>query len=1029
MAVLKACTPQQSTAQSAERSIKKEIAKEQGIKLEKEPTSCVCRTNCIERPLRAYFEKHGRYVAKHPYPFFIIPIILTACMGYGLRHMTIINDTEYLVTPRNGDSKGERDIVQKYFQVNQDGGFMPEAGPHLDGFLDVILATRDESSVLTTEHVSTLVRLEQIIGNITVDDDSGQPYGFRDICATWNQDCMEQPVLLAYNRDPASVPTTDIHFPKNGFIFMGNSLGNVTVDPDTKVVTYARAARMTFFVKYESLAEQALAKRWFIKTTEVLGNLNDLSLDIFYGATNSLEVQFQEASEDIAPKFIAPFVLLVLFSIFSCMMNDWVRSKPYLAFMGVVSTGFSLATTFGFLSAVGISAVPQVGLVPFLTLGVGVDNMFILISAWRRTDVDALLGLPLEKRVQIRLGEAMKEAALSITITSLTDIMAFGIGTITEFRMVEIFCLYTGMSILFAYLFCITFFAATMVFSGWREEANRHCFTVQKVQSKKEAKDRSMWYRIWCAGGKPGRYQEDTDMKASRKEMFLPMNPAEQPSNEDDDHIIMNFFKNYFAPTLMTPWFKAIVAIVYIAYLTGAIWGCVYLRRGVSFEKLSNQNSFLANYYTHKDIFFSQYSVSVGIVVEGNLDYSDPKIQDDMDRIIGTFLNSSAYFCDDNTQSWLRNFNDYLEFYPRKPKTPEDYVSTLRYTYLKTPGLDRNKLDIAFNEDGTQIIASRFYIQSLWYKKTEEIMLEARRIAATIQDYDVTVFHQTFIYFDQPVVVWKNTITNIILALVCMLVIAMMFVPQPMSAIWVTLATASIECGVIGYMTWWDVNVDFVSMTYLILCIGFSIDFSVHITYGFIASQKQTGRDQAVDALHSVGYPVLQSATSTLLGVIFLVTSFSYMFLSFLKTMILVISFGVFHALFILPIALSLLNTSCGDSCTEPADCGCECTQEEVTQKGKHIIVTVVEAGACADHCSETSSLSAHHCAAETESIIDNTAVTADIAHPSVVLNISDSIAEERPSTSQTVPEAVTPTYDVRMITSSTLVNEICSTV
>ena len=45
------------------------------------------------------------------------------------------------------------------------------------------------------------------------------------------------------------------------------------------------------------------------------------------------------------------------------------------------------------------------------------------------------------------------------------------------------------MSILFAYLFCITFFAACMVFSGWREEANRHCFTVQKVQSKKEASE------------------------------------------------------------------------------------------------------------------------------------------------------------------------------------------------------------------------------------------------------------------------------------------------------------------------------------------------------------------------------------------------------------------------------------------------------------------------------------------------------------------------------------------------------------
>ena len=34
--------------------------------------------------------------------------------------------------------------------------------------------------------------------------------------------------------------------------------------------------------------------------------------------------------------------------------------------------------------------------------------MFILISAWRRTDVEGLLGLDMHKRVQIRMGEAMK---------------------------------------------------------------------------------------------------------------------------------------------------------------------------------------------------------------------------------------------------------------------------------------------------------------------------------------------------------------------------------------------------------------------------------------------------------------------------------------------------------------------------------------------------------------------------------------------------------------------------------------------
>ena len=51
------------------------------------------------------------------------------------------------------------------------------------------------------------------------------------------------------------------------------------------------------------------------------------------------------------------------------MMNDWVRSKPWLALLGVISAGLSLLSVFGLLSALGVRAVPQVGLVPFLILG------------------------------------------------------------------------------------------------------------------------------------------------------------------------------------------------------------------------------------------------------------------------------------------------------------------------------------------------------------------------------------------------------------------------------------------------------------------------------------------------------------------------------------------------------------------------------------------------------------------------------------------------------------------------------------
>ena len=52
--------------------------------------------------------------------------------------------------------------------------------------------------------------------------------------------------------------------------------------------------------------------------------------------------------------------------------------------------------------------------------GIGLDDMFILVSAWRHTSVH----LPTEERMALTL----KHAAVSITITSVTDALAFGVG-------------------------------------------------------------------------------------------------------------------------------------------------------------------------------------------------------------------------------------------------------------------------------------------------------------------------------------------------------------------------------------------------------------------------------------------------------------------------------------------------------------------------------------------------------------------------------------------------------------------------
>lgn len=37
-----------------------------------------------------------------------------------------------------------------------------------------------------------------------------------------------------------------------------------------------------------------------------------------------------------------------------------------------------------------------------------------------------------------------------------------------------------------------------------------------------------------------------------------------------------------------------------------------------------------------------------------------------------------------------------------------------------------------------------------------------------------------------------------------------------------------------GYMTWWGVRLDGVALINLIMCIGFSVDFSAHICYHYL---------------------------------------------------------------------------------------------------------------------------------------------------------------------------------------------------
>ena len=73
-----------------------------------------------------------------------------------------------------------------------------------------------------------------------------------------------------------------------------------------------------------------------------------------------------------------------------------------------------------------------------------------MVSNWQQTIVRD----PVEKC----MADTYKEAAMSITITTLTDIIGFYIGLMNDFPSVRAFCLYSSTAILFCYIYIITLF-------------------------------------------------------------------------------------------------------------------------------------------------------------------------------------------------------------------------------------------------------------------------------------------------------------------------------------------------------------------------------------------------------------------------------------------------------------------------------------------------------------------------------------------------------------------------------------------
>lgn len=112
-------------------------------------------------------------------------------------------------------------------------------------------------------------------------------------------------------------------------------------------------------------------------------------------------------------------------------------SQFCLTSTGILSVGAAFILSVGLCSLIGIPYGPVHTSLPFLLLGLGIDDIFVINASWKQIHTDASnLNKPLAEKIGLTLGHA----GSAVTVTSFTDIVAFIIGASTV-RTIIIICI------------------------------------------------------------------------------------------------------------------------------------------------------------------------------------------------------------------------------------------------------------------------------------------------------------------------------------------------------------------------------------------------------------------------------------------------------------------------------------------------------------------------------------------------------------------------------------------------------------
>ncbi|CAH0729250.1 unnamed protein product, partial [Brenthis ino] len=614
----------------------------------------------------------------------------------------------------------------------------------------------------------------------------------------------------------------------------------------------------------------ALWEKEYLKYAESLSH-NNANVNIFYEAGRSFADTSGESMFQELDKLFIGIILMLFYVLVAVSHFNWLEIRLTLGSIGLLNVGLAYISAVSWCSLFGIPFGPVHSSLPFLLMGLGVDDMFVMNACWK-----IVIASDNHKSIPIKVGHMLRHAGVSIVITSFTDIVALLIGAITILPSLKSFCIYAAAGVFFIFCYSVTFYVAVFTLDLKRIHENRNGI-------------------LFC-------YKHKKEIQVSVEKTYF-----------------QKIFAIIYKKVIFTKCGKAIILLFTVVMTSFSIAAVFKLEQRFDPRWFVPDGSYYKDFINVHDEYYPDTG-QPGVIFLDDLDYHREFAKlHDMIQI----LKNESYIAEVN--SWVDTFHGYVL---------KNYNRNLRNTSVSDENFKRYLTRFLFSQVGgryqinfrfmdplicghpiRKITASSMPFRFTKFEGPEQYIPAMNRIKEIVKTTNITsgsgyrsVWSKAFANWVTDEIIAVEVERNIELALFCVMICTVILITNLQMCLWIFICVLLTIVNVLGWMQRWGMTVDIVCCIGLELAIGLCVDYAAHVGHTFLTITQGSRHERAYQTVTSIGSAVLLGGGSTLLSLSLLSMSKAYTFQSFFKIFLLVIIFGLFNGLCFLPVVLSLIG-------------------------------------------------------------------------------------------------------------------------